>query len=399
MKRFWCLCLSVVFVFAMVSFALAENANATVFAFENPTYSVFAGKTIKVNPVKQGINGTLKFTWTSADETIATVNNGTVKGVTEGQTTIHCDAATKDGTAYSAEYMVVVTVPIQSIKAAVSTVTLAPSDFWGESGNPEYETFTPNLTILPENATNKQLEWTSSDSFVASVNKNGVITSSSHAGTAKITGKATDGSGKTVTITVKVPKTFVSLTKHTFDTAEPVTFYQAQASQNGFNTYATKRSGDAVTYTIESSDSGDLYKVFPVKAGKSTISFIHNGKKEATVTFTVNHSAVYDKVSYPPMTVANIIAKADASIGKKTQFTGVVEKIESIEEGNVNQIVTLSFNEKNEKKYAMIEYDRAGSLNMGETYTMFGEISKVTEYESETGLKYACPYLVNGHIN
>ena len=58
-------------------------------------------------------------------------------------------------------------------------------------------------TVLPESATNKALEWTSSDTNVAQVSQTGVVESVGD-GTATITVSATDGSGKSATCTVHV---------------------------------------------------------------------------------------------------------------------------------------------------------------------------------------------------
>ena len=59
---------------------LASSASA-IFAFEAPSYDVYVGKTEKVKPVAQGIDGKLTYAWSSSDEKVATVKDGTVKGI------------------------------------------------------------------------------------------------------------------------------------------------------------------------------------------------------------------------------------------------------------------------------------------------------------------------------
>ena len=83
----------------------------------------------------------------------------------------------------------------------VTSITLHPTSLYLE----EEETATLTATVIPSNAVNKELTWTSSDKSVASVNSNGVVTAVS-AGTATITCAATDGSGVKATCNVTVTK-------------------------------------------------------------------------------------------------------------------------------------------------------------------------------------------------
>lgn len=79
-----------------------------------------------------------------------------------------------------------------AIKLSKTTATLAVA-----------KTITLTATIAPSNATKKTVTWTSSNTKVAIVDKNGKVTAKAK-GTATITCKATDGSGKTATCKVTV---------------------------------------------------------------------------------------------------------------------------------------------------------------------------------------------------
>jgi len=80
----------------------------------------------------------------------------------------------------------------------VSEITLSKTETTILAG----ETETLTATVSPENATNKEIIWTSSEENIATVD-NGTITAVA-AGTATITCTAADGSGKTATCSVTV---------------------------------------------------------------------------------------------------------------------------------------------------------------------------------------------------
>ena len=60
------------------------------------------------------------------------------------------------------------------------------------------------VSIEPENATLKDIEWTTSSRYIAEVDNNGHVTQGSGAGTAIITAKALDGSGVTATCEIVI---------------------------------------------------------------------------------------------------------------------------------------------------------------------------------------------------
>ena len=66
------------------------------------------------------------------------------------------------------------------------------------------ESTTPTLIFTPENASNKNVTWSSSNEEVATVDKNNGLISANKSGTATITVTTTDGSDKTATCEVTV---------------------------------------------------------------------------------------------------------------------------------------------------------------------------------------------------
>ena len=98
---------------------------------------------------------------------------------------------------------------IEEPTVAVTSITLSQTEATLKIG----ETLTLPPTVLPDNATDKTVTWTTSDASVATV-ADGVVTAVA-AGTATITATANDGSGVTGTCTVTVtdPATKYDLTK------------------------------------------------------------------------------------------------------------------------------------------------------------------------------------------
>ncbi|MDR2907147.1 MAG: Ig-like domain-containing protein [Bacteroidales bacterium] len=133
-------------------------------------------------------------TWSISDSTVAKVANGTVTALKAGQTTI--TTTTKDGnkTAVCTITVKAAIVAVTSVTLDQTTDTLAIDDV-----------VTLTATVLPEDATNKAITWSSSDSTVAKV-ANGTVTALK-AGQATITVTTEDGNKTAVcTITVKLTK-------------------------------------------------------------------------------------------------------------------------------------------------------------------------------------------------
>lgn len=113
--------------------------------------------------------------WETSDKTVATVRNGTVRGISPGTAEITCTVTFPDGTAGTKTLPVTVYLPVRSVKAKPA-MTLAA----GETGKPEVE-------ILPEDAAYPGMVWASSDETVAVVDAEGSITAVA-GGKAVITG-------------------------------------------------------------------------------------------------------------------------------------------------------------------------------------------------------------------
>lgn len=143
--------------------------------------SLGIGQNASLHPIVLPTNATNKsVTWTTSDKNIAVVDQaGKVIGLNKGNTTII--ATTKDGNDIATCTVSVKYIPVTDITLNKSSSTI----YAGES-----EPLSPN--IAPENASNKAINWTSSDSSVATVDSSGTVTGLK-AGNATITATSADG--------------------------------------------------------------------------------------------------------------------------------------------------------------------------------------------------------------
>lgn len=153
--------------------------------------SMNVGESSKLSANIQPGNATNKnVTWSSSNNNIATVdNNGRVTAVGKGTTII--TATTEDGNKQAKCNVSVSNVPVSGINLNNNSIDLI-------KGNSSQL----NATILPSNATNKNVTWSSSSNSVATVDNNGRVTAIGK-GTAIITATTSDGS-KTANCNVSV---------------------------------------------------------------------------------------------------------------------------------------------------------------------------------------------------
>lgn len=146
-------------------------------------------------------------TWESSNESVATVDSsGKVSALSAGTTTI--TVTTEDGNK-TASCLVTVkaSVKVTGVTLNKSSITLTRT-----------HTETLTATVLPENASNKAVTWSSNNETVASVSSTGVVTANA-VGNAEITVTTQDGN-KTATCNVTVnpiPVSSVTLDKESLD--------------------------------------------------------------------------------------------------------------------------------------------------------------------------------------
>lgn len=141
-----------------------------------------------------------RIAWYSSNTSVATVDrNGVVTALAFGEVTLTAEA--NDMHINDAIHLTIDdvdnTIPIESLMLDADAKTF---DF---TTDPDVVSFRFAPTILPENATNKKLEWTSDDPLVASISNDGVLVPVSH-GKTTVHATTTDGGRKTVKCDVTV---------------------------------------------------------------------------------------------------------------------------------------------------------------------------------------------------
>ena len=215
-------------------------------------------------------------TWSSSDGAIATVNaDGVVTAVAPGTAIVAVTTVDQNKTATC-------TVTVTPATVSVTGVTLSQDSMSLNKGDSEALT----ATVLPADATNKNVTWSSSDEAVATVSADGVVTACG-AGEATITVTTEDGGfTDACRVTVTVPTTGVTLSK------DSVSLFAGDSEV----LTATVQPADATNQEVAWSTSDDHVatvdasgNVTAVGAGTATITVTTaDGGKTATCTVTVS---------------------------------------------------------------------------------------------------------------
>ena len=180
-----------------ITISAATSVSVTGVTLNKTSTELTVGQSETLTAAVEPSNATNKnVTWSSSAESVATVEDGKVTAVGAGEATI--TVTTEDGnkTATCAVTVAAATVPVTGVTLSQTQESLY--------SNRTPNTLTLTATVAPDNATNKAVTWSTSNSTVATVDANGLITAVAP-GTAAITVTTTDGSF-TATCTVTVSR-------------------------------------------------------------------------------------------------------------------------------------------------------------------------------------------------
>lgn len=251
-------------------------------ALNKKVATINVGKKVTVKATVTPANADNKtLVWTSSNTKIATVSNGVVKGVKAGRVII--TAKTTDGSNISATCTVTVKQPVTRISLSKKATM-----YTGKK-------LTLKAKVNPANASNKALTWKSSNTKIAKVASNGVVTGVK-AGTVKITATAKDGSRKSATCTVTVRQSVskITLSKTNVVLPKKGSSYNVRvtvAPKNAYNKNVAVKSAKTKVAKVSASTvkSGKTVKITAVKKGTTKVVFTakDGSKKSATCKVTV----------------------------------------------------------------------------------------------------------------
>lgn len=251
-------------------------------ALNKKVATVNVGKKVTVKATVTPANADNKtLVWTSSNTKIATVSNGVVKGVKAGRVII--TAKTTDGSNISATCTVTVKQPVTRISLSKKATM-----YTGKK-------LTLKAKVNPANASNKALTWKSSNTKIAKVASNGVVTGVK-AGTVKITATAKDGSRKSATCTVTVRQSVskITLSKTNVVLPKKGSSYNVRvtvAPKNAYNKNVAVKSAKTkvAKVSVSTVKSGKTVKITAAKKGTTKVVFTakDGSKKSATCKVTV----------------------------------------------------------------------------------------------------------------
>ena len=301
MKRLYAISFLLTLIFSLYSCQEPEVQVKSI-TLNSTALSLTEGESFNLTATVSPDNATDKTVlWSSSNASIASVDQGVVTAVKEGSATI--TATSRDGGAKAS-----CEVTVTSAVVEVESVTLSEKEATLTVG----KTLTLTATVLPENATDKTVTWTSNNPAVATV-ADGVVTAVK-VGSASIT--ATAG-GKNASCTITVKEAYIDVTSVTLDK----TSYSLLEGES-FTLKATVKPDDASDKTVTWTSSDE--KIITVYGG--TVKAV--GPGNATVTATAGKvSATCEVQVNARVAVAEVILdikKLTLDVGQTETLTATV---------------------------------------------------------------------------
>ena len=260
-----------------LEFAPADNDLPVVVMLPNKSLSVSA----EVLP-KNASNR--KISITSSDTSVVTTSASAFKAKASGECVV--TVASQSNPEICEQFYVVVVTPVKKIEIEGSTNTLYQGG----------DTLELTAYYYPEDATVQDVTWTSSNTRVAEVSEDGVVTPLAK-GTVNITARATDGSNVSATykVTVDVRPGSVSLNQDDFTLAVKNSKYVRATvlPSNVTNKTVTWSSSDESVATV--SKNGTVTGVAP---GVATITATSNSDSSVSAGLTVTVVQPVTKVAF-----------------------------------------------------------------------------------------------------
>ena len=310
----------------------SDNIPATNIKLSSDSVTVIVNEKTTISAALDPKNTTDTITWTSSDNNIATVTkDGVVTGIKAGTAYVTAEANSN----VVATALITVKQVGRVTPSQPSQGTISPTGIKLDKASANIKigsTVQLKATVIPNNATNTAVTWTSSDNNIATVS-GGVVTGKK-IGTVVITAKTHNGKTATAKITVisgsstTIPVTglTVSPTSTSVKAGSMVTLSVGITPNNATERKITWTSSDNNIATVSSG------VVTGKKAGKVIITAKSVSGKTATATVTVTASTS----GTIPATGIKLNAKsASIKVGGTYRLTALVEPTNA-----TNRVVT-----------------------------------------------------------
>ena len=377
---------------------IVEVVKATSIKIRNNSYSIVSvNQTPSFSPTISPSGTTnKKVKWTSSDEKIAVVSeNGIVTPVKNG--TCKIIATTADGTNLSASVDLTVNIPPTTIKLDKSSYT------FNDTKNMQLK-----ATILPTQASNTKLNWTSDNESVATVDGNGVVTPVKN-GECNITATTADGTNIkgncNITVDFKVTSISFSTTSYTITSVNQTPSFRATISpSNAANKSVKWTSSDENVAKVST-----IGVIKPVKNGTCKIiaTTTDGTNLSASIDITVDIKATKITLDKTNINLTNekysdkITAKIEPSeASDKVKYISSNEKVAKVKEdgtviavGKGNCIITATTtdgtnlsakcNVTSEVEYQKGDVNKDGIVDVADVIYAMNKLSKGTLTDEE----------------
>ena len=282
-----------------------EIAAETV-SFDQTAVTMTVGDTVALVATVLPSNTTDKsITYSSSNPAVAVAVNGTVTAAGVGTAVII--ATTSNGKT------AICTVTVTSSTVAASGISLDKPALSLVVGDTEVLT----AAVMPADATDKTVTWTSSDTAVATV-ENGIVTAKK-AGTAVVIATTSNGKTASCTVTVSVPTvddTGVTLNKTelSLSVGGSATLTATVTPANATVKTVTWRSSDALVITVKNG------VVTAVGVGTATVTVTTSNGKTATCTVTVKEKVIPSGLNFA-LTLNDSFYIVTGYYGNATEYT------------------------------------------------------------------------------
>ena len=268
-------------------------------SLSNEAISLRVGQTVTLTATVLPYDATDKtVTWTSSNEAVATVDaDGKVTAKALGQAVI----TAKCGEVSATCAVTVIPTPAESVTLSQTTASLKVN-----------QTVALTATVMPEDATDKTVTWTSSNEAVATVDANGKVTAMA-LGEAVITAKCGDVSATCAVTVVATPVESVTLNQTTASlrVGQTVTLTATVQPEDATDKTVTWSSSNEAVATVDAEG-----KVTAKALGKAVIT-ASCGDASATCAVTV--------VATPVESVTLNQTTASLRVGQTVTLTATVQ--------------------------------------------------------------------------